>query len=249
MSSGYLNLLRISHLRSSFGTKKREYDTLTNELISKLATQLSNPHRGSNKFLSGITAHNLGVIKVLSGRGEEAEPYFRQAISLKEAAFGQHYFHEIALSYGELGIQLFSKGDFEAALTSFRKAHDLEVRQCLNSPSSSTNPNIAMMQNNIACCDFQMGNRQVALHTLETARAIQHEASCSSAQADRDLLDVATVIGNCGYLNIVLKHYDEAQSLLEEALLIQQSVLDDSHRAIRDTRSNIEFTNAFHSLD
>jgi hypothetical protein len=46
---------------------------------------------------------------------------------------------------------------------------------------------------------------------------------------------------------LALKQYEEARSILEEALLIQESVLEDGHRAIRDTRSNLEFTNAFHS--
>jgi tetratricopeptide (TPR) repeat protein len=185
------------------------------------------------------------VVKVLAGRDHEAETFFRQAISLKAAAFGKTQPHEIALSWGELGIQLFARGDDEAALAAFRTAHDLEVRDSSTSP---INPSVAVVLNNIACCYFQMGNHEAALATLIEAREIQHDAS-SVAQADLDLLHVAIVIGNCGYLNLARKQYDEARSLFEEALLIQQSVLEDSHRAIRDTRSNIEFTTAFHSVD
>jgi len=187
----------------------------------------------------------LAVLKVLAGRDSEAEPYFRQAISLKEVAFGQNFQHEVALSWAELGIQLFSREDFHGALAAFRKAHSLEKSS--NAATSSANPNIAMVLNNMACCHFQMGEYDAALTALKEARQIQQEAS--SAQDDLDLLHVATVICNCGYLNLALKQYDEARSLFEEALLIQQSVLDESHRAVRDTRSNIEFTNAFHSVD
>ena len=92
-----------------------------------------------------------------------------------------------------------------------------------------------------------MGNHRTALLKLQEASEIQHKAVGSSAQADLDLLHVAIVVCNCGYLNLALKQYEEAQSLFEEALLIQQSVLADDHRAIRDTLSNIAFTNAFHS--
>ena len=64
---------------------------------------------------------------------------------------------------------------------------------------------------------------------------------------DLDLLHRAILMCNCGYLHLCLKSYEDARSILEEALLIQQSVLlDEGHRAICDTRSNLELTNAFH---
>jgi len=196
--------------------------------------------------MAGITAHNIGVAKVLAGRDSEAEGYFRQAISLKEAAFGQSSHHEIALSWGELGTQLFSRGDFEGARAAFRKAHELDVKDSMR--SASRHLNIAVALNNIACCDFQMGDHKAALSALQEARSVHREITGAAAQADRDLLDVATVICNCGYLSLAQKKYEEGLSLLEEGLLIQQSVLDESHRAIRDTRSNIEFAHGFHSV-
>ena len=113
--------------------------------------------------------------------------------------------------------------------------------------TSSSHPGVAIVLNNMACCYFQMGDHEKALQTLQEADEIQQKAVGSSAQADLDLLHVAIVICNCGYLKLALKQYEEARSLLEEALLIQQSVLDDNHRAVRDTLSNIEFANAFHS--
>lgn len=199
-------------------------------------------------YLAGITAHNLGVVKVLSGKDSEAEPCFRQAISLKESSFGTNYPHEIALSWSELGIQLFARGDFDGALASFQKSHELEVKAISVENTTVSASYAAMALNNTACCYFQLGKHDLAMKTLLGAREIvKHESTANGAQADRDLLDVANVIGNCGYLSLVTKNYDEARSLLEEAQLIQQSVLDDNHRAIRDTRSNIEFANAFHS--
>ena len=195
--------------------------------------------------MAGITAHNIGVLRVLAGRDDEAEVYFHQAIALKEAAFGKYHHHEVALSWNELGTQLFAKGQFESALAAFRRAYVLELRSEVSSP----NLEVAMLLNNIACCDFQMGNHVSARHALAAAREIQQEAMGTSAQTDLDLLNAAIVLCNSGYLNLALRKYEEARSLFEEALLIQQSVLDDSHRAIRDTRSNIEITNVFHSLD
>lgn len=175
---------------------------------------------------------------VLLGRDRDAAPMFQQAVALKEAAFGAKH-PEVALSWSELGIQQFARGDFEGALSSFREAQK-------KLPSTS-HARASMILNNIACCNFQMGNSDEALKALEEARALQQTSVGAMAQADLDLLHVAVVICNCGYLNLALKRYEEARVLLEEALLIQQSVLGDSHRAIRDTLSNLDFTNAFHS--
>ena len=164
---------------------------------------------------------------------------------MKEAAFGKYHHHEVALSWGELGTQLFAKGQFESALAAFRRAYTMELR----SEASSSKLEVAMLLNNIACCDFQMGNHVSASHAVAAAREIQQETMGTSAQADLDLLHAAIVLCNSGYLNLALRKYEVARSFFEEALLIQQSVLDESHRAIRDTRSNIEITNVFHSLD
>jgi len=200
---------------------------------------------GNNFYMAGITAHNLGVVKVLAGEDDAAEPLFREAISLKEAAFGRD--HEVvALSWDELGIQLFARGNFDDASAAFREAHRVR-RQLDDNHGEVPNPILAMTLNNIACCDFQKGDHATALQSLEEARNIQHKAVGSSVQGDLDLLQVAIVYCNCGYLKLAMKQYEEARSILEEGLLIQQSVLDDNHRAVRDTLSNIEFTNAFHS--
>jgi tetratricopeptide (TPR) repeat protein len=206
-----------------------------------LRAQKANPNIGNNKYLAGISAHNLGVVEVILGRPQEAIAHFREAICLKENAFGLED-TEVGLSWDELGIQLFASSDFEGALASFREARNLRRFK----HASSSHPSVAMVLNNMACCYFQMGDLREALKSLQEADEIQQKAVGSSAQAELDLLHVAIVICNCGYLKLALKEYDEARSLLEEALLIQQSVLEDNHRAVRDTISNIDFANAFH---
>lgn len=243
------------------------------QLSLLLTTQKANLNRGNNKFLAGITAHNLGVVKVLAGEDGDVVPIFHEAIALKEAAFGTDH-PEVATSWDELGIQLFARGSFEEALGAFREAHKVRNRLMLtdaaakttaaaairaNDPTESSlaataqaaaavaDPSVAMVLNNIACCNFQMRNFRTALLTLQEAKDVQTLALAgSSSLADLDILHKATVMSNCGYLSLCLKLYDEARSLFEEALLIQQSVLEDNHRAVRDTLSNLSFTNAFH---
>jgi tetratricopeptide (TPR) repeat protein len=220
-----------------FFFQNKLFEELVEDLSKQLKLQKNRISSGLNFFQAGITAHNLGVAKVLAGLDAEAEKHFREAIDLKQAAFGEEH-EEVALSWDQLGIQLFAQGMFAEASEAFQKAHLTRKR------SSDSHPILAVTLNNMACCDFQRGEHQAALQSLEEARTIQHSAA--SSPDDLDLLHVAIVYGNCGYLKLALKKYDEARAIFEEALLIQQSVLDDNHRAVRDTLSNIEFTNAFH---
>jgi tetratricopeptide (TPR) repeat protein len=224
----------------SFGQNK-DYETLVTKLTTMLERQKQHPNTGNNQYLAGITAHNLVVVKLLAGHDDDALSLLEEAISLKEAAFGTDHF-EVGLTWDELGIQYFARSRFEDALAAFRKAH-----MCRSKTGTSPQTGLDMVLNNMACCNFQMRNHRTALLQLHEARDIQQQALSTAAQADLDLLHVAVVMCNCGYLHLCLKEYDEARSQLEEALLIQQSVLDDNHRAVRDTISNIDFANAFHS--
>jgi hypothetical protein len=223
--------------------QKKNFAALRRELQMELSTTKNSLHSGINFYLAGIVAHNLGVASVLAGLDTESIEIFKDAIQLKEVAFGKDH-PQVAQSWDELGIQFFARGDFVRARESFQIAHNLRVEK---STHAAADPLLAMTLNNVACCDFQTGQYEQALKTLESARDIQHQAASSAEHGELDLLHIAIVYCNCAYLCLALKRYDEARVILEEALLIQQSVLDDDHRAVRDTLSNLEFTNAFHS--
>mmetsp|Transcript_8419 Transcript_8419/g.11067 ORF Transcript_8419/g.11067 Transcript_8419/m.11067 type:complete len:360 (-) Transcript_8419:205-1284(-) len=222
--------------------KKQDYQGAKLQLSMQLAAQKKNLSRGNNPYLAGITAHNLAVVMVLSGDEEEAISLFQDAVDLKEQAFGRGHF-EVVNSWDELGIQYFADSQFDDALTAFQQAQKVRTMG-----GEKDTAGMAMVLNNIACCNFQLRNFKSASLTLKEARVLQQNAMGKQQPqcADLDLLYKAIVMCNGGYLYLCLKMYEEARSLFEEALLIQQSVLDENHRAIRDTRSNLEFTNAFH---
>jgi tetratricopeptide (TPR) repeat protein len=289
---------------------QQDYSRALRQLQHTYEVQKTNVHRGNNKYLVGITAHNIGVIQVLLNNPSDDTsttliiPWFQDAIHYKENAFGLHH-PEVALSWDELGIQYFANANYSQALIAFQRAHmirtgstvpvcvppdtenieatslpvisdssinqDIPLQPTQRDISTTTiatatttatagtmtaaqqhhHPSVAMVLNNIACCYFQMGDHPAALQHLEAASRVQQNVVArdnTSISADLDVLHVATVMGNCGYLHLALKHYEIASALFEDALLIQQSVLGDySHRAVRDTMSNIDFTNAFHS--
>lgn len=195
--------------------QKCDFENAMKDLIKEYGNQKRRPMRNNNSTILGITAHNIGVVCVLAGKDEEAIPYFREAISLKKKAFG-HDHPEVAVSLDELGIQLFANEKFAEALAVFN-----ESRKILSKWYGSTHPRLCMLLNNIACCTFQIGNTIAATLIMHEARELQRAKSESSgAKVDLDLLHLAILANNYGYLKAQQKHYEEARACFEEAMLV-----------------------------
>mmetsp|Transcript_3737 Transcript_3737/g.4308 ORF Transcript_3737/g.4308 Transcript_3737/m.4308 type:complete len:333 (+) Transcript_3737:82-1080(+) len=217
--------------------KDKEFGAAVKELNIAYKQQKKFLNRNSNRLIAGITGHNVAVLYVLSHKPSEALALFREALTLKSNAFGEDH-PEVARTLDEIGIQLFAEKQFEEAMKAFSEAQRIRIKQL-----GHTHPLVSMVLNNIACCCYSAGNYEQALKNFLEARDIQTK----TAQDDLDLLHVAITLGNAGYVLIQLKRYEEAREQFEEALLLQQSVLEDGHSAIQNTLSNLEFTNVFHS--
>lgn len=186
---------------------KKEYDH-----------QKRRPVLNCNTSLLGITAHNIGVVCVLAGKDGESLQYFREAIDLKKEAFGEDH-PEVAISLDELGIQLFAVERFEEALSIFN-----ESKKILSKNPGETQPRLCMLLNNISCCKFQMGDPHSASDIMDEARELQRERNeKSGAKVDLDLLHLAILANNYGYIQAQLKHYEKARALFEEAMLVSFS--------------------------
>jgi tetratricopeptide (TPR) repeat protein len=258
----------IIDLQQSYKEQKRKYDFMKKNIMTKNTnTHTSNSNSNSNSnnkikkdcyelYMLGITVHNIGVVHVLDGHYDKAMPHFEEAVVVKSETLGPGH-PEVAISLDELGIQLFALERYDEALITFRKSQTI-----LSNFYGPGHPQLSMVLNNIACCIFQMRNIQEALATMKYAMELQKTTTptttkhfnttsndASAEKTDLDLLHTAIILNNIGYLKVNVKEYDEARSNFEDALLIQQSVLGDAHnhRAIRDSRKNLEFTNAFHS--
>jgi tetratricopeptide (TPR) repeat protein len=85
-------------------------------------------------------------------------------------------------------------------------------------------PLVAMVLNNIACCEFLLKNNIASLEAFQEACDIQHDALGSTARADLDLLHAAITLCNFGYMKLGLKEYEEAQAVFEEALLVRHDL-------------------------
>eukprot|EP00538_Stauroneis_constricta_P006794 CAMPEP_0119549306 /NCGR_PEP_ID=MMETSP1352-20130426/3046_1 /TAXON_ID=265584 /ORGANISM="Stauroneis constricta, Strain CCMP1120" /LENGTH=406 /DNA_ID=CAMNT_0007594839 /DNA_START=104 /DNA_END=1324 /DNA_ORIENTATION=+ len=233
-------------LRAIHNLRTNQFGAALEDFRNEMNEQQTRPLRDNNFFRIGISAHNVGVISVLAHRDELIIPFFEQAVSSKRVSFGDDH-PELAISLDELGIQYFARERFEDALSSFGESRRIKAKEF-----GQFHPKVVMSLNNIACCNYQMGNLKTASMNLEEANAVAErniDQNPGAAKANSDLLHRAILLNNLGYLKLSLKQYEDARPLFEEALLIQQSVLGDAynHRAILDTRKNLEFTNAFHS--
>ena len=190
----------------------------------------------NNFFKLGISAHNLGVLSFLAGHELESLACFQEAVACKKKAFGIEHL-EVAVSLDQLGIQLFANERYKEALAAF-----VESKNILQKNNRSS----CMLQNNIACCHFLMGNLEEASGMMEQALELQtHTNNSNPPQSDLDLLQMVFVLNNYGYLKVSQKQYDEASKHFEQAT----SILGDAHnhRAIRDSQSNLDYTRAYHS--
>lgn len=236
-----------------------------------------------------VSLDELGIQLFANGQFQLSKDTFQEAQSIREKKHQQQQANRTNNIDNDATIQQHHLEKINITTptseTMILPAHD--------QPQPYYHPSIAMVLNNIACCEFQMGNHIQALNTLEKGKEIQHIIGTSMIPTQRssnnsassfsssetiitlDLLHVAIVYCNCGYLHLTLKQYEDAISILEEALLLYQSILgeededikDDNerrnnhhsittpqsyrtsskYRAIRDTLSNLELANAFHS--
>lgn len=182
-----------------------------------LKSQRAQPNRGNNTLLAGITAHNLGVLHVLAGKDDASLPLFEEAITRKREAFGADH-PEVAISLDEIGIQYFARKMFVESLESFNEARRIRA---LEVGDNYHHPKMAMVLNNVACCNFQMGYHDDALKTLQEARDILSHATGTTTTADLDLLHVAITHCNYAYLLLRSKKYEEARAIFEDALLVR----------------------------
>eukprot|EP00980_Cylindrotheca_fusiformis_P009304 scaffold2042_cov123-Cylindrotheca_fusiformis.AAC.11 len=168
----------------------------------------------------GISAHNLGVVSILAGRDYEALALFQEAVDIKRQAFGKDH-PEVAVSLDEVGVQLFASERFGEALHVFCESADI-----LASTYGSTHPRMCMLKNNIACCDFVEGRGGRAAIRMKEALGIQQKKAygSSSNKNELDLLHMAIVLNNAGYVKVSGKRYDEARTDFEEALLVSSPI-------------------------
>ena len=238
---------RLASQHLSFG----EY----NEAIDVLEEMLRGVQQmcgGERHYRVGTVLHNISTVHMRCRNYKEVVNVSRRAVEVRMKALGNHH-PDVAISYAQLGMAHMELGEYQYAVLALRNA--LAIR---NKRLSFRDRKIARLLNNIGCCLFELGKLQEASKAFEDVLKIQRmnmkhmgvavapsglDGDGDASGVSQSLLGVASTLCNLGSIQLKLKSHKEALVHLEEALLIQQSVLGDGHPTVINTKDSIDFLN------
>ena len=197
----------------------------------------------------GTALHNLGICHLKKGDYASAIRVCRDAVEVRKAALGGRHL-DVAVSLAQLGIAHLECGQHRKALIAFREA--LQIRRTLLGPK---HPKVARLLNNTGCALFELDEMRGAMLAFEETLDIQRSmmklpdaafgdegsGGPSSSAAEQLLLSTAATLCNIGSIRLRLGDADGALVALEEALIVQQSVLGDDHQIVLATSDSIDF--------
>jgi hypothetical protein len=198
---------------------------------------------GAEHYRVGTALHNIGIVHLKSKNYEKAIEVCREAVRVRKEALVPNH-PDIAVSLAQLGVAHLECQQHREALIVFREA--LQIRRGFLGPK---HPKVGKILNNIGCALYELEELDGARLAFEEALDIQREnlRSCPAAdeeehgaQSNQALLSIASTLCNLGSIKLRWGHYGDASVVLEEALLIQQSVLGDDHPAVLATIESIE---------
>lgn len=220
-----------------------EYDEAV-EVFQEIMRGQTQRH-GPDHARVGTALHNLGIVYLKKRDYARAIEVCGQAVEVRVGALGPEHL-DVAISLAQLGIAQLESNEHREALIAFRKA--LSIRHKHLGPK---HPKIAKILNNMGCSLFELNELRGAMLAFEETLDIQRDMmktkpesivdESGPASAEQLLLSVAATLCNIGSIKLRLGYEEEAIVALEEALLIQQSVLGDEHRAVLNTVETIEF--------
>lgn len=183
----------------------------------------------------GNVWHNKAIVLTKAGRYGEAVSACNEAVRIRKKTLGDND-PNVAVSLSQLGIAHMESGDFPPSLRAFRNA--LKIREDTLGPN---HPKVAKLHNNIGCVLFEIKDLKSAEESFGRALNIQRQMLNSNPpNAEQVLLSIASTQCNLGSIKLILERFDEAIITLEEAMLVQQSVLGDIHKTVLSTQKSIE---------
>ena len=131
--------------------EKGEYDAAQQQY--KLALDAFQK-QGKQPEQTALALNGLGESLSKKSHCEEAEPYYHQALRIRQHLFGEMH-QSVADSYNNLANCLVQKGQYAAALTLHQKT--LGIREKVLPPE---HPDLATSHNNLGNCYLLAGNYQ-----------------------------------------------------------------------------------------
>jgi len=200
---------------------------------------------GADHYRIGTALHNIGIVHLKSGNFPKAVLTCTQAVRVRKQTLVPNH-PDVAVSLAQLGVAQLECKRHRKALVAFREA--LQIRRDFLGPK---HPKVGKILNNVGCALYELNEMEGARLAFEEALQIQRETLRNSSPVAGDemetrsnsnsaLLSIAATLCNLGSIQVRYSNFDEASVALEEALLIQQSVLGDEHPTVLNTIDSID---------
>mmetsp|Transcript_4037 Transcript_4037/g.9956 ORF Transcript_4037/g.9956 Transcript_4037/m.9956 type:complete len:1020 (+) Transcript_4037:595-3654(+) len=203
---------------------------------------------GQDHYRVGTALHNLGIVYLKKGDYDKAIEICGRAVQVRKESLVPNH-PDVAVSLAQLGVAHLESRHYEKALNAFQDA--LNIRRNFLGPR---HPKCSKILNNIGCALYAMEEYEKSKLAFDEALDIQREtlrhlpssegAESNGMQSNALLLSTASTLCNIGSIKLRWGEYEHALVALDEALLIQQSVLGDSHPTVKSTLESISFIEA-----
>lgn len=177
------------------------------------------------------TMRKLYFLNVHIGRPIDAMEYCQDVLKIQQAKNDRI---QATAAIKDIGLVYFSANDCSNCLMVWKEALQ---RACMT--SGYEHPLVATLLNNIGCLHYQRGDYYRSLRALEESLGLQRQILSTNCYSYYDLSEednhdnraldlvlrhIAVTMGNIAMIFIQNHDYDNALSMLEEALPIQESV-------------------------
>lgn len=186
--------------------------------------------------LTGTIMHNIAVMHMKLGVFDICPQLWDETVLTRRDANPELgiFQHDVATSLNEMGISLFACGQHDKAVRAF--ADVIYIRQEIH---GINNAYLASAINNIGIAHFALESSDKALEAFEEALQVYRLAMLAESEDEGDsdesgifdgaknlLLGISTTLCNVAYVRATQGAYAEAREALNEALEIQEAVLD-----------------------
>ena len=183
--------------------------------------------QGKQPEQTALALNGLGECLSKKSACGQAEPYYRQALRIRQRLFGEMH-QSVADSYNNLANCLVQKGQYAAALTLHQKT--LGIREKVLPPE---HPDLATSHNNLGNCYLLAGNYQEALKHFEPALRIRQKVFGA------DHPKTAQVLNNLGNCYAAMGLRGEAIRYYQAALDVRRSRFGPGHPSVAAALENI----------
>jgi len=180
-------------------------------------------------LLLGSTLHNVGIVQMRSEDHAHALDAFEEAISLRRGGAGPDH-PLLSDSLAERAAALAALDRRNEALEMLAEAMDART-----AAYGFDHPYVAKIFNDIGCVHFVGGDLDAARAAFENALDLQRSFSAQSPKCAPALLDIATSLGNLAVVYVAREEFRSAAVVLQDALVIQCKVLNNSNPVIWNT--------------